>query len=253
MEQKLIDFLDEEPLEEIKDAVRKFPDLAIWEIGPMLVKTEEILCDIDRVIASDRFTPTTSSMCSFTEVVSSGTPIPPDTRIPPWEPSQSHSIGEQGFAFMNNRFSMTWQSACLRSASRSAGRKLMTVNSVRTPHKALATRQPKIAATNSEKKWVSPSLAVQFPHSEVEWLLQHIRYCTFPTNSSTLMVHDQFWPTLHAFKDREMMWHACYDKGLILCHNSKPHSICLFCLLYPLCKVGIQYSICLFCSVVPPL
>ena len=33
-------------------------------------------------------------------------------------------------------------------------------------------------------------------------------YCTFPTNSPTLMVHDQFRPTLHAFKDREMAWYV---------------------------------------------
>jgi len=36
----------------------------------------------------------------------------------------------------------------------------------------------------------------------------------------------------------------CYDKGLILCHNGKPYSICLFCLSYPLCKIGI-WCLCL--------
>ena len=37
---------------------------------------------------------------------------------------------------------------------------------------------------------------------------------------------------------------TCYNKGLILCHNDKPYSICLFCsvLSYPLCKVGIRYQ-----------
>ena len=174
MEQELVDFLGEGPLEEIKDAVRKFPNLATWQIGPMLVETEEILRDMDKVIASGQYTPITSSTGGFTEAVSSGTPIPPDARILPWEPPKSHPIGERGSAFMNNKFSMTRRSTRLQLVSRSAGRKSTAVNPAKTTRKALATRQPRVSATNSEKKRVSPGLAVRSARSEAERLLQHV-------------------------------------------------------------------------------
>ena len=39
--------------------------------------------------------------------------------------------------------------------------------------------------------------------------------------------------TLHEMVREGAVEGVCYDKGLILCHNGKPHSICLFCSVVP--------------------